>query len=163
MSDDLVVNGWRIYFHPCFVDQMETLITKVERAKAKDPAGYKSKGAWLWLAAIVQIIHHDLPQDPGQSRFRQGGTLGPDNTEWRRVKFGGQRYRLFFRYHSPSRIIAIGRVNDENTLRTYGSDTDADRVFRSMLDRGHPPTDWPVLLAACREARALSDRLDGLI
>lgn len=167
MSDDLIINGWRIYFHPCFIDQMETLIAKIERAKAKDPKGYTSKAAWLRLVSIVQIIQDELPQDPGHSRFRQGDTLGAANTEWRRVKFGGQRYRLFFRYHSPTKVIAIGWVNDENTLRTYGSDTDAYKVFRAMLDKKNPPTDWPNLLAACQkeraETKALHDRLGNLL
>lgn len=167
MSDDLMINGWTVYFHPCFIDQMEMLIARIERAKTKDSEGYTSKAAWLRLVSIVQIIQDELPQDPGHSRFRQGDTLGAANTEWRCVKFGGQRYRLFFRYHSPARVIAIGWVNDENTLRTYGSDTDAYRVFRAMLDRKNPPTDWPALLAACRQARTetkvLHDRLGGLL
>jgi len=167
MSDDLMIDGWLIYFHPCFIDQVETLIAKIERAKAKDPKGYTRKAAWLRLVSIVQIIQEELPRDPGHSRFRQGDTLGTANTGWRRVKFGGQRYRLFFRYHSPSKVIAIGWVNDENTLRTYGGDTDAYKVFRAMLDKGNPPADWPALLAACRTARAetkvLRDRLGNLL
>lgn len=167
MNDDLLIDGWTIYFHPCFIDQMAALIAKVERTMAKDPKGYKKKAAWLRLVSIVQIIEGELPKDPGHSRFRQGDTLGTANTEWRRAKFGGQRYRLFFRYHSSSKIIAVVWVNDEDTLRTYGSDTDAYKVFRSMLNRGHPPTDWATLLAECQKARAetkgLHDRLGNLL
>src|SRR3954470_1572624 len=92
MSEPLTINGWVIYFHPCFISQVEALIAKVERARAKDPAGYKSKAAWIRLVSIVQIIRDEVPQDPNHSRFRQGGTLGSANTDWRRVKFGNQRY-----------------------------------------------------------------------
>lgn len=167
MSDNLVINGWTIYFHPCFIDQMDRLIAKVEKDKAKDSKKYADKNPWLRLVSIVQIIRDELPADPGHSRFRQGITLGGDNTEWRRAKFGGQRYRLFFRFHSPDKVIAIGWVNDENTLRTYDSDTDAYKVFRSMLDKKKPPTDWAALLVECQKAQAetknLHDRLGSLL
>lgn len=161
MNEPLVINGWRIYFHPCFIDQVETLLAKVERAKEKDPDGFRRKAAWIRLVSIVQIVRDVVPQDPNHSRFRQGATLGAANTEWRRVKFGGQRYRLFFRYHSAGRIIAFCWVNDESTLRTYGSDTDAYKVFRSMLDKGNPPTDWAALLKECRKAQAEAEALNG--
>jgi toxin YhaV len=167
MSEPLMINGWRIYFHPCFISQVEALVAKVERAKAKDPDGFRKKAAWIRLASIVQIVRDEVPQDPGHGRFRQGGTLGAANTEWRRVKFGGQRYRLFFRFHSAGRIIAFCWVNDEDTPRTYGSGTDAYKVFRSMLDKRNPPTDWAALLDECEKAaaevKALNGRLCGLI
>ena len=47
-------------------------------------------------------------------------------------------------------------MNDEDTLRAYGSGDDAYRVFRRMLESGHPPDDWDRLLA---EARTQSGRL----
>ncbi len=47
-------------------------------------------------------------------------------------------------------------VNDENTKRAYESSDDAYRVFRKMLESGHPPDDWSQLLA---EARAEGQRL----
>jgi toxin YhaV len=47
-------------------------------------------------------------------------------------------------------------VNDEDTKRAYESGDDAYRVFRKMLQAGHPPDDWNALLA---EARRQSDRL----
>ncbi|MDX2102340.1 MAG: type II toxin-antitoxin system YhaV family toxin [Alphaproteobacteria bacterium] len=167
MPKTLVINGWTIYFHPCFIAQMDSLIARVERDKAKQPETYTQKNPWLRLVSIVQIIRDEVPNDPGHARFRQGTTLGGSNTEWRRVKFGGQRYRLFFRFHSADKIIAIGWVNDENTVRTYGSNTDAYTVFRSMLTKNNPPTDWAALLAECQKAHAqtkiLHDRLGPLL
>jgi toxin YhaV len=47
-------------------------------------------------------------------------------------------------------------VNDEDTRRAYESSDDACRVFRKMLESGHPPDDWSQLLA---EARAEVQRL----
>ena len=45
-------------------------------------------------------------------------------------------------------------VNDEDTKRAYeSSDDDAYRVFRKMLESGHPPDDWKHLLAEARAAR----------
>jgi toxin YhaV len=50
-------------------------------------------------------------------------------------------------------------VNDEATKRAYESRDDAYRVFRRMLESGHPPDDWETLLA---EARAEGERLREL-
>ena len=47
-------------------------------------------------------------------------------------------------------------VNDEDTKRSYESSDDAYRVFRKMLESGHPPGDWNQLLA---EAQAEGQRL----
>ena len=53
---------------------------------------------------------------------------------------------LFFRFHQESKIIVYAWVNDENTKRAYGSDTDAYQVFRRMLKNGNSPDDWLCLL-----------------
>jgi hypothetical protein len=63
-----------------------------------------------------------------------------------RAKFF-QQYRLLFRYHAASQLIVFAWVNDENSKRAYGSSDDAYRVFRKMLEVGHPPDDWNQLLA----------------
>ena len=67
-----------------------------------------------------------------------------------------QQYRLFFRYHAPSKVIVFAWVNDEDTKCAYESSDDAYRVFRKILENGHPPDDWHQLLA---EARAEGQRL----
>lgn len=54
---------------------------------------------------------------------------------------------LFFRYHAPSKVIVYAWVNDEDTKRAYESSDDAYRVFRKMLESGHPLDDWDQLLA----------------
>ena len=87
-----------------------------------------------------------IPVDPTRPEFRQGGTLGSSRKHWFRAKFGGGRFRLFFRYSSSAKIIIFAWVNDRDTLRTYGSKTDAYAVFKGMLDHGNPPEDWDALL-----------------
>ena len=145
----LVVNGWTLFAHPLFMGQVDELIRQVETLKRRDPAGYVRRNPAKRLAAIAKLVFEVIPRDPGAVEFRQGGTLGARHSHWRRAVFF-QQYRLFFRYHARSKIIAFGWVNDENTKRAYGSKADAYLVFRKMLERGHPPDDWTALLEECR-------------
>lgn len=158
----LQIHGWRIYAHPLFLDQLNALINEVESLRRKDPQGYRSRNASKRLAAIARLMLHDIPQDPSRKEFQQGSTLGPAHRHWRRAKFF-QQFRLFFRFHSRSRLIVLGWVNDTNTKRVYGSKTDAYRVFQSMLASGQPPDNWEELLQDATQAaeplRQLSDRL----
>ena len=95
------------------------------------------------------------PQDPTRPEYRQGATLGDDHKHWLRAKFF-QQYRLFFRYHAPSQLIVFAWVNIEDCKRAYGNSDDAYRVFRKILEGGHPADDWNQLLA---EAQAEGQRL----
>jgi toxin YhaV len=152
----LVVNGWTIFAHPLFLDQLEALILQVEALRQKDPVGYVRKNASKRLAAIIKLAFETIPQDPARVEYRQGNTLGEEHKHWFRAKFF-QQYRLFFRYHLESKIIVYAWVNDEDTKRAYDSGDDAYRVFRKMLGGGHPPDDWQALLS---EARAQAARLN---
>jgi toxin YhaV len=151
----LIINGWTVFAHPLFLAQIEVLVQQVEALRQKDPIGYVKKNAAKRLAAIIKLAFDVIPQDPTRSEYRQGGTLGDDHKYWFRAKFF-QQYRLFFRYHAPSKVIVLAWVNDEDTLRAYASNDDAYRVFRRMLANGQPPNDWIQLLA---EARAEGLRL----
>ncbi|MGX1000124.1 hypothetical protein AB7M38_007416 [Bradyrhizobium diazoefficiens] len=56
MSDDTFgVNGWTVYAHPLFLDQFETMIAAVEKARKKDPKGYKKKRAAKLLSAVLKV------------------------------------------------------------------------------------------------------------
>jgi toxin YhaV len=154
----LVINGWSVFAHPLFLDQLEELIARVESLKKKNPNGYGQKNDTKRLAAIAKLAFQNIPQDPSRPEYRQGNTLGEGYKHWFRAKFF-QQYRLFFRYHVESKIIVYAWVNDEDTKRAYGSGTDAYRVFQKMLGRGNPPNDWEQLLA---DARAESERLKQL-
>jgi len=143
-----IVKGWQIYAHPLFLDQLEKLTTAVEGARARDPVGYQSSANAKLLASLRKLIFETIPDDPTRPEYRQGGTLGQERKHWFRAKFGGQRFRLFFRYSSEAKIIIFAWVNDQGSLRTYGAKTDAYAVFRAMLDKGNPPEDWAALMKA---------------
>ena len=157
-SAPLVIHGWTIFAHPLFLTQVELLAQQVEVLKQKDPHSCVKKNASKRLAAITKLAFDVIPQDPTRPEYRQGGTLGDDHKHWFRAKFF-QQYRLFFRYHAPSKVIVFAWVNDDATKRAYESSDDAYRVFRKMLESGHPPDDWSQLLA---EARAEELRLQQI-
>ena len=147
----LVVHGWTVFAHPLFLAQLEVLAQQVEALKQKDPVGYMNKNAAKRLAAVTKLAFDVIPQDPTRPEYRQGNTLGDDHKHWLRAKFF-QQHRLFFRYHAPAKVIVLAWINDEDTKRAYESSNDAYRVFRKMLESGHPPSDWKQLLAEARAA-----------
>jgi len=157
----LVVNDWQLFAHPLFLDQVDRLTQAVENAKAKDPVGFGRTANAKLLAALRKLVLETIPTDPMRPEYRQGGTLGSGRRHWFRAKFGGGRFRLFFRYDAAARIVIFAWVNDADTLRTYGSKTDAYAVFRSMLDKGDKPDGWDVLARAAAAADA-GERLAAL-
>ena len=150
------VNGWKIYAHPVFIEQFEALVLDVERLRAADPDGYREKKKTKLLAAIQKMAFEVIPQNPAHPMFFQGNTLGAAYRHWYRGKFFEGRYRLFFRFNSTAKVIVLAWVNDEETLRTYGSKTDAYAVFKAMLGKKRPPDDWKALLKEAEQASARS-------
>ncbi|WP_404294180.1 type II toxin-antitoxin system YhaV family toxin (plasmid) [Microvirga sp. RSM25] len=131
----IVVNGWKIYAHPVFLDQLEAYQTDFHAVRAKHPKDYKTKKATKLYAALLKTAFEVIPADPTNPDFRQGSTLGDDNKNWFRAKFL-QQFRLFFRYAEDKKTIVIGWVNNEDTKRAYGSKTDAYETFKKMLKAG---------------------------
>jgi toxin YhaV len=125
----LVVNGWTLFAHPLFLDQIEQLTQQVEVLRQKDATGFVKKNAAKRLAAIARLAFEVIPQDPARAEYRQGSTLGEEHKHWFRVKFF-QQYRLFFRNHAQTKIIVFAATR--------------------------PPDNWELLLA---EAQAASARL----
>lgn len=150
----LAVNGWQLFAHPLFLDQLDRLVGAVERSRAKDPRGWRKSANAKLLAALRQLVFETIPQDPTRAEYRQGGTLGDARKHWFRAKFGNGRFRLFFRYSTSAKVIIFAWVNDATTLRTYGAKSDAYTVFRKMLDKGNPPDSWEALLEAANDADA---------
>jgi toxin YhaV len=155
----LVINGWNMFAHSLFLNQVETLIEQVESLRQKVPINYKKKNATKRLAAILKIAFEIIPQDPTLPEYRQGTTLGDAHKHWFRVKFF-QQYRLFFRYHLESKVIVYAWVNDESTKRAYNSKTDAYRTFKKMLNSGHPPNNWEQLI---QETKIEATRLKKMV
>ncbi|MCE0523639.1 MAG: type II toxin-antitoxin system YhaV family toxin [Methylacidiphilales bacterium] len=156
----LEVNGWKIFAHPVFLEQVEALVHEVGRLHAADSTGYQEKKKTKLLAAILKMAFEAIPANPADPVFRQGNTLGSAYRHWSRGKFFEGRYRLFFRYSSTQKVIVSAWVNDEESLRAYGSNKDAYAVFKKMLDRNRPPDEWVTLLA---EAKVAAPRAKGLI
>lgn len=156
----VVVNDWTIMAHPLFLDAIEKLTDAAARERA-DSKGASGPHAKL-LAHLSDLAFVKIPSDPGGAQFRHGGTLGGDQKHWFRAKTGGGRYRLFYRFHSKAKIIILGWVNDEESLRTYGSKKDAYRVFADMLASGNPPGDWDELMAAAWDKKTVA-RLQGIL
>jgi toxin YhaV len=154
----VVVNGWTLFAHPLFLDQVEALTREVASLKRRDPAGYMHKNATKRLAAIHRLAFEIIPQDPARPEYRQGQALGAEHKHWFRAKFY-QQYRLFFRYQAKARVVVYAWVNDEGTRRAYGSADDAYRIFRKMLQVGEPPDNWDDLLLA---AKSQGHRMRGL-
>ena len=161
-SQPVVINGWTIFAHPFFLEQIEKLIAKVEAVAKKTPGKLDRHPAAKLLKQLRVVAFERIPQDPANPRYRQGATLGDDYKHWCRDKFGSGRFRLFFRYDSSARIIIYAWVNDEHTLRTYGAKNDAYAVFAKMLASGNPPDDWSALVAACKKP-SLLQRLSGAL
>jgi toxin YhaV len=154
MAPPVLVHGWNLFAHPLFLAQVQALAQHVETLQRKDPVGYVNKNATKRLSAINQLAFDTIPQDPTRSEYRQGNTLGGQHKHWFRAKFF-QQYRLFFRYHAGSKVIVFAWVNDDQTQRAFESSDDAYRVFRKMLESGHPPDDWDQLLS---ESKVLKKR-----
>jgi len=145
----LLANGWRLMAHPCFIEQLQTFNAKAAKFLMANPDAKAGKDEKL-VAAISRITEVIVPAHTGAAEHRLGQTLGPENKNWFRVKFF-QQYRLFYRYDSASKIIVYVWVNDEDSLRAYGSKTDAYATFKKMLDGGYPPSTFEELLKQSRE------------
>jgi toxin YhaV len=156
-----LVHGWVVRAHPLLLDQLEKLTSTVERLEQKRPHDFREMANAKLLTALHELIFNKVPLDPASTQYRQGRTLGTGRKYWFRAKFGNGRFRLFFRYDSRAKIIVFAWVNDENSLRTYGSKTDAYAVFKRMLDSGNPPDDWPELLHAASSADAEKRLIDA--
>lgn len=158
----LLVNGWSIYAHPVFLDQLEGLIEEVEARRRLDPKTWQKKNCTKRLAAIFKLVCENIPADPAAPAFRQGDTLGEQRKHWFRAKFF-QQYRLFYRFDSSAKVIVLAWVNDERSLRAYGRRTDAYATFKGMLDGGNPPDDFDTLMKeAALAAARFEDDLETL-
>lgn len=142
----VVRNGWKLYQASAFAETLRGLESDVAKLADDKPDSFKSHPKAKLLARIQELILDEIPRDPNALIYGLGNTLGTSHRHWRRAKFL-QRFRLFFRFDSASKIIIYAWVNDENTLRKAGSKTDPYAVFSRRLDEGDPPDQWDDLLA----------------
>ncbi|KQI70468.1 toxin, partial [Loktanella sp. 5RATIMAR09] len=64
---------------------------------------------------------------------------------------------LFYRFNSDAKVIVVAWVNDDKTLRAYGSKTDAYATFKGMLADRNKPDNFDALL---KEAAAANKRFE---
>src|ERR1051325_11360036 len=133
-------DGWNLLVWKEFARQFADLVAEVRKLRQADPIGYERHPRVKLFAMLMHLLFEVIPTDPDAPQFRQGNTLGTAHRHWRRAKFA-RRFRLFFRFHTPSRVIVYTWLNDEDTLRKAGARTDPYVVFRQMLERGRPPSD----------------------
>lgn len=150
-------HGWTLFAHPLFLAQLDKWTAAAARARRADPKGWQGNANVRLLAALRELLLNRVPRDPLAAEFRQGNKLGPAHRHWFRAKFGGNRFRLFFRADSASRIIVYARVNDRDTLRKAGATTDPYTVFSRMLAHDNPPGDLATLLAEASSPEATSN------
>ena len=117
-------HGWTLLFHDCLIAQLTRprLHLAVERARSQEAEGFESNANVKLFNALANLIFERVPTDPNRTEYRQGNALGLPFRHWRRAKIG-RRFRLFFRFDSRSQIIIYAWVNDEQTLRSEGSET----------------------------------------
>lgn len=138
-------HGWKLYRARAFREAFDALEAEVARIAEERPDAVASHPKAKLLRRVTDLILDEIPRDPNAPAFGLGNTLGPAHRHWRRAKFL-QRFRLFFRFDSTSRIIIYAWVNDENTLRKAGARTDPYAVFARRLGEGNPPDRWDELL-----------------
>ena len=155
----IVRHGWRLLGHSLFLDQLERLAVLADRARRADPVGWRGNANVRLLGALREMFLERIPNDPLGPQFRQGNTLGSAHRHWLRAKFGGNRFRLFFRADSGARVVVYAWVNDRDTLRKAGSSSDPYAVFGRMLVQGNPPNEWLDLWA---EAQSVTERFNVL-
>ena len=93
----MVVNGWTLFAHPLFLQQLETLTKDVEKLRRKDPAGYASRNATKRLIAIRKLVFEIIPQEPGRPEYSSSFDLLFRGTE---LVTGGQRLHRYEDYEA---------------------------------------------------------------
>lgn len=147
-SKPVVINGWSLYTHPAFKEYMRKLAIAVRKIRERNPDSWERSNIVSLYKAIARSCLVEVPNDPSDSRYRQGNTLGTSYKHWFRAK-PASRHRLFFRYGRKSGIIAYAWINGPKQLRTAGSKRDPYVVFAKLLERGEIPDSWNALIKSC--------------
>jgi len=148
----LIETKWTTGIHPAFELQFNNYKLLAAKAKSKVGEDWVNTRAGKKFLALNKQVREGIPANPSNPEYRLGDSLGVSYTHWFRAKFL-QQYRIFFRYSTRSEVIVYAWVNNDDTLRSYGSKTDAYVVFRKMLEAGKVPNNWEELMA---ESKRLS-------
>ena len=144
------IQGWRIFVHQALESRLTKLGRKASWIFVSGQTTDKNRARQMFLKALKRVMLEVVPANPGATEHRLGRTLGNQPETWFRVKVL-QQFRLFYRYDSVLKIIVYVWVNDEESLRAYGSKSDAYAQFKKMLEGGYPPGSFEELLGQSRE------------
>ena len=72
----VVINGWTLYTHPAFKEYMRKLAIAVKKIKERNPESWESNRIISLYKAIARTCLVEVPNNPADSRYRQGNTLG---------------------------------------------------------------------------------------
>ena len=139
-------NGWAIYFHQIFFDQLADQIACVKKLKSRmSNEEFITHPEVKMLQTLRKCIKQEIPNDPFASRFHLNGILA----KYSRVKHLGipSRYRLFFRASAQSGHKAIF-ILWLGFPRKKDSKDDCYEVFKKMVSRGNFPENVALLIAA---------------
>ena len=146
----LVVNGWRLLYHPIFGARYTHLRAEVKRLRRTLPDDdFRVHPLVKLVAAVRRLILEIVPDDPNAAEFRLSGDLAA----FRRAKGRGlpPRYRLFWVFSQQARTIIFLYLNDETTLRKEGARSDAYKVFHDLARQGRVGQDFEANLRAWLE------------
>ncbi|MTI12785.1 type II toxin-antitoxin system YhaV family toxin [Sansalvadorimonas verongulae] len=149
-------NGWELYALTVFLEQLQQLVTDVETVAKKRPEKLNCHPKYKLLIAVTTAIYEQVPENPQDTKYLLGKTLGPTNKAWRRVKAGlPSRYRLFFQFRSSQpKAIVYAWFNNDKTQRKAGSKTDVYESFKVLMQTGQVPRTWDELIG---KAKPLSE------
>lgn len=149
----LVVNGWKLFFHPVFGDRYEALKNRGKQLKGALPdAAFKQHPEVKLWAAVRQIISVTVPADPNRQDFWLKSNLG----KFRRVKGYGlpERFRLFYVFSQDAKTVIYLYLNESGTLRKQGAKTDPYEVFADLVESGRIGKDFEENIKQWEVARA---------
>lgn len=144
----LISNGWKLLFFADFLTYYTTLRAEAGR---RLESGQENHPKVKFLRRLNTILFEEVPQDPTDSKYMLGNTMGPEARHWRRVKFN-QRFRLFFWFSNEHKTIVFSYLNDEASLRKAGSRTDPYGIFKRLLAKGRPPNKWEDLMIMAKKS-----------
>jgi len=136
---------WVLLADQHFMQSYQALVNATEAEKQRLGGQQPNNLEAKLLFAVKELVFRKIPADPMSKNNLLGNTLGVRFRSWRRVKFF-QQYRLFYRFHSGKKVIVYSWFNDQDSLRSYGSKSDAYAQFAKMLAKGKPPTDFDELV-----------------
>ncbi len=126
-------NNYLLKFHQFFINRVLLLIGKVKKLhRSLSFEEYKKHTLVKLLKRITDAYSEHIPQSPNLSDYYLKGSL----SKFRRYKRGLQRNRMMFCFANNPPIIIYLYINDENHLRSDGSQRDPYKEFTALVKKG---------------------------